>query len=244
MNRLKRHTPSPAMIVALVALFIALGGAAYAGVTLSNNSVRSNHIVNGQVKTVDLANSAVTNAKLRNNAVNSAKVKDASLTGTDVAADSLTGAQVAEGTLGKVPSTVQADSATNASSLGGAVASEYQRKSGQSGQTLTGQLSQRYVGGSGGFTVTGASYPVPLPPSTPVPTLEFTTTTSATCPGIGQAPAGRLCIYGYNTSNVASVTTSGGFGGLNRLYGFSVDVFATTAANAGFMIASWAYQIP
>jgi hypothetical protein len=31
MNLLKRHTPSPAMIVALIALFVALSGAAYAG---------------------------------------------------------------------------------------------------------------------------------------------------------------------------------------------------------------------
>ena len=86
MNRLTRHTPSPAMIVALIALFVALGGAAYAGVTLSNNSVRSTTIVNGQVKTVDLANSAVTNAKLKNNAVNSAKVKDGSLNAVDLTA--------------------------------------------------------------------------------------------------------------------------------------------------------------
>lgn len=82
--KLIRHTPSPSMIVALVALFVALGGAAYAGVTLSNNTVRSATIVNGQVKTVDLANSAVTNAKLKNNAVNSAKVKDGSLQATDL----------------------------------------------------------------------------------------------------------------------------------------------------------------
>ena len=86
MNRLTRHTPSPAMIVALIALFVALGGAAYAGVTLSNNSVRSSTIVNGQVKTVDLANSAVTNAKLKNNAVNSAKVKDGALEVADLSA--------------------------------------------------------------------------------------------------------------------------------------------------------------
>jgi len=86
MNLLKRHTPSPAMIVALVALFVALGGAAYAGVTLSNNSVKSATIKNGEVKTVDLANSAVTNAKLKNNAVNSAKVKNGSLEATDLSA--------------------------------------------------------------------------------------------------------------------------------------------------------------
>jgi len=97
MNRLKRHTPSPAMIVAAIALFVALGGAAYAGVTLSNNTVRSGTIVNGQVKTVDLASLSVSNAKLRNNAVNSAKVKNASLTGDDLTDASVGAADLAAG---------------------------------------------------------------------------------------------------------------------------------------------------
>jgi len=97
---LKRHTPSPSMIVALVALFIALGGAAYAGVTLSNNSVRSNHIVNGQVKTADLASGAVTNAKLRNNAVNSAKVRNGSLETADLSAAAQTALKGAVGPAG------------------------------------------------------------------------------------------------------------------------------------------------
>lgn len=90
MNLLKRHTPSPAMIVALVALFVALGGAAYAGVTLSNNSVKSATIKNGEVKTADLANSAVTNAKLKNNAVNAAKVKNGTLEAADFSTSALT----------------------------------------------------------------------------------------------------------------------------------------------------------
>lgn len=65
------------MLVAGIALFVALGGGAYAAVTsLPNNSVRSNHIVNGQVKNADLANSAV----------NSAKVKNGSLEAVDLSA--------------------------------------------------------------------------------------------------------------------------------------------------------------
>ncbi len=45
-------------LIALVALFIALGGTAYAA-----NTVRSTDIVDGTIKTVDLANKAVTPAK-------------------------------------------------------------------------------------------------------------------------------------------------------------------------------------
>jgi hypothetical protein len=83
---IKKLRPSPAMIVATVALFVALGGAAYAGFSLPNNSVRSNHIVNGQVKTADLAVGAVNRARIKNNAVNSIKVADGGLEVADLSA--------------------------------------------------------------------------------------------------------------------------------------------------------------
>lgn len=73
---LRRLVPSPAMLVALLALVVALGGTSYAAVTLAKNSVRSAHIVNGQVKAADLAAGSVTTAK----------VKDGSLSATDFAA--------------------------------------------------------------------------------------------------------------------------------------------------------------
>jgi hypothetical protein len=60
------RTPSPAMLIALAALFVALGGSSYAAITLSNNSVRSKHIKNGEVKRADIAKNAVTSAKVAN----------------------------------------------------------------------------------------------------------------------------------------------------------------------------------
>ncbi len=84
MNPVKWKKPSPSMIVAMVALFIALSGGAYAGVTL--NQVRSVHIKNGEVKTADLANNVVKRAKINNNAVNSAKVANGSLQAADLSA--------------------------------------------------------------------------------------------------------------------------------------------------------------
>jgi hypothetical protein len=68
-------------VVSLVALFVALGGSAYA---LSNNSVKSRHIDNGQVRTEDLDDSAVTGAKINAGAVKSSDVGDGELTGDDV----------------------------------------------------------------------------------------------------------------------------------------------------------------
>jgi hypothetical protein len=73
MRKLLRR-PSPAMIVACLALLVALGGTSVAAVNqLGRNTVATPQLVNG----------AVTNPKLRNNAVNSAKVANRSLLRVD-----------------------------------------------------------------------------------------------------------------------------------------------------------------
>jgi hypothetical protein len=70
------HKPSPAMIVACLALLVALSGTGMAAATqLGRNSVG----------TLQLKDSAVTNAKVRNNAINSAKVAARSLLRSDFA---------------------------------------------------------------------------------------------------------------------------------------------------------------
>jgi hypothetical protein len=58
-------TPSPAMLVALLALFVALGGTSYSAISLSKNSVGSRQIINGGVKRADIARNAVASAKVR-----------------------------------------------------------------------------------------------------------------------------------------------------------------------------------
>ena len=115
-------------VVALVALFIALSGGAYAGVTL--NQVRSVHIKNGEVKTVDLANNAVKLAKINNNAINSAKIQNSQVTSADLADGTVASADIADATVssaditdGTIASADLAASATadlnDASTLGG-----------------------------------------------------------------------------------------------------------------------------
>ena len=61
--RLLRHRPSPAIVIACVALLLALGGVSYAATALPNNSVGT--------------------AQLKNNAVTSSKVKNHSLLKAD-----------------------------------------------------------------------------------------------------------------------------------------------------------------
>jgi hypothetical protein len=57
--------PSPALVLAFVALFVALGGTGYAALKLPKNSVGSKQIRKGAVKTSEIANNAVTGAKVR-----------------------------------------------------------------------------------------------------------------------------------------------------------------------------------
>ena len=58
------HLPSPAIVVALVALFIALGGTSYSVVRLSKNSVDSSAIKNGAVHRADIAHNAIDTSKV------------------------------------------------------------------------------------------------------------------------------------------------------------------------------------
>ena len=75
MRKLLRR-PSPAMVVACLALLVALGGTGMAAATqLARNSVGTPQLKDG----------AVTNAKIKNNAVNSAKVAARSLLRSDFA---------------------------------------------------------------------------------------------------------------------------------------------------------------
>jgi len=59
-----RLTPSHSMAVAIVALFVALGGTGYAALSLPKNSVGTQQIRNRSINTAKLKNHAVTKAKL------------------------------------------------------------------------------------------------------------------------------------------------------------------------------------
>jgi hypothetical protein len=75
MKRLLRR-PSPAMVVACLALLVALGGTGVAAAT---------QIARNSVGTPQLKDSAVSNPKIKNNAINSAKVAARSLLRSDFA---------------------------------------------------------------------------------------------------------------------------------------------------------------
>jgi hypothetical protein len=87
-------------VVATLALFVALGGSAYAATQLPKNSVGAKQ----------LKANAVTTAKLKNGAVTAAKIKNGTITG----------AKIDLGSLGTVPSATNAASATHATTAANA----------------------------------------------------------------------------------------------------------------------------
>jgi hypothetical protein len=91
--------PSPAMVVAVIALVLALSGTAVAVSQLGKNSVG----------TRQLKSSSVTTGKIANDAVNGAKVAKGSLTGSDINLSAL----------GVVPAAVNSTHALSAETLGG-----------------------------------------------------------------------------------------------------------------------------
>jgi hypothetical protein len=70
--------------LALIAIFIALGGVSWAANNMPQNSVGSKQIRNGQVRSKDLGNGQVKTADLAKGSVTGAKVAENSLTGADI----------------------------------------------------------------------------------------------------------------------------------------------------------------
>jgi hypothetical protein len=64
-----RLRPSPALVVAFIALFAAMGGFGYAATKLKPNSIKTKNLKNLSVTTDKLADASVTTAKLSPNAV-------------------------------------------------------------------------------------------------------------------------------------------------------------------------------
>jgi hypothetical protein len=110
-----RRLPSPALVVASLALAIALGGTTYAATALPRNSVGARQLRPAAVTTVKLAKSSVTTRQ----------IKDHSIVAADIAPGALTSSAVAA--TGKVADAAHADTATHAGtadsakSVGGAV---------------------------------------------------------------------------------------------------------------------------
>jgi hypothetical protein len=104
-----RRRPSPALVIACIALFVSLSGVSYGVATgfIDSREIRNNTITSGDVR-----NNTLRTFDIRNNEVRGFDVRNSSLQGRDIAFNTLTGADVNETTLGKVPSAAAADNAS------------------------------------------------------------------------------------------------------------------------------------
>lgn len=87
---MKLRRPSPALLIACLALFISLGGVSYG---VATGFIDSREIRNNTIRTQDL----------RNNDVRGKDIRNSTIGGRDVAFNTLTGADINESRLGKVP---------------------------------------------------------------------------------------------------------------------------------------------
>ena len=90
----KRLIPSPALGVALVALMVAMSGAAIA--LPGKGGVQKDDLAKGAVTAKAIAKNAVQSKNIKSNAVTGAKVKNGSLTAADVQDESLSAKDVSD----------------------------------------------------------------------------------------------------------------------------------------------------
>jgi hypothetical protein len=126
-----RRRPSPALVIALIALFISLSGVAYGVATgsidsreIAQNTIRSGDVRNNEVRSRDLRNNEVRTRDLRNNEVRGVDIRNSTVQGREVALNTLTGDDIDESRLGKVPSATSADTAVQAASAASAASAQ------------------------------------------------------------------------------------------------------------------------
>ena len=91
-----RKRLSYANVMATVAVFMVLGGGAYA---VSSNSIGSKQLKKNAVAKKNLKKDAVVSSKVKNKALKGEDVKDGTLTGSKLADDTITGSKVDESSL-------------------------------------------------------------------------------------------------------------------------------------------------
>jgi hypothetical protein len=259
-------------VIASLALFVALGGAAVAA-GLPNNSIGAKKLKNGAVTTKKLRKEAVTNLKLRADAVSGSKIAAGSVGGSDLANNAVSGSKIANNavTNSKIANGVvgtnklgnevvttaklaKEDVTTEKLKNGSVTSAKLDSDVGpfagsnlRSGQTLRGQFA---VGGADGAAIwTAQSFAFPLAAAPKSEVIDPATATTANCPGItgatGQNPnavAGYLCLYVTSKANLAVGGLLVPGVALTRL-GFAVE--GTAEAAGGFYgSGQWAVTAP
>lgn len=179
---LRKFQPTPALVVAMIALLTALSGSAVAASLISANTVVSKSIVNGEVRSKDLAADSVRSGKVKDASLTGADVQDASLTGADVQDESLTGTDVQDGTLAGADVTDNSLSGddVNESTLQGVMASQVRTVTAETAPVQFGAVvevacaaTEKAIGGGAAWIIPGSGDPTaleaPITASMPTP---------------------------------------------------------------------------
>jgi hypothetical protein len=190
MRRFKLSMPSPAMIVACLALIAALGGTAYAAI--AKNSIKSRQIAPKAVKTSDLADNAVKEAKIKDGAVSTDKLADGAVSAAKIADGTISGGKlearsVKLGSLGVFVNTYFTD----------APLPDDGTRNAAFAQCPTGQV---VIGG-------GASFSFPTAVNTTGDDLRLISSRPALAPAPGDFPAQGS---GFNGWRVTAINLAGG----------------------------------
>jgi hypothetical protein len=230
--RVLRHRPSPAMVIALIALFVGMGGGAYAAIKLPKNSVG----------TRQLKKKAVTSSKIKAGAVNGSKVANNSLTGNDIS----------ESRLAKVRSASSADNAGHATTADRATTATTANGLGtlRSGYSESGVWAAASGTSSGGTAVAEIQFTIPLAAALGATRTIYVSAASAPhCPGPGRADPGYLCAYQGEAGNLSfyQFVTPGG-GGTTSSSGGAAKVgsalYFSVTGTAGYADGQWTVTAP
>jgi hypothetical protein len=99
MKRSRRHRPSPALVIACLALFVALGGTVLAATKIDGSKIRVKSLPGNRLAVGSLPGN---------------RLKPGTIPGNRIAPDSVRGDRIDTTTLGQVPSAAHADSADTA----------------------------------------------------------------------------------------------------------------------------------
>lgn len=248
-------------VIATIALFVALGGAAVAA-GLPKNSVGPQQLKRGAVTTPKLRKGAVTSGKLAPKSVIAGKLGPNAVTPGNIGNGAITSAKLASGAViastiknGVVTTNKLNNEAVTAAKLGkGSVtlaklADDVSPLLGtlKSGQTLRGVFDVGATGGAGDTTRGGVSFQFPLL-NAPAVTILKPGQTSANCGGLGggnaqtpQATAGNLCVYITEESKLDDTTPLAVEN--NTRLGFGL-VAEADEGGAYYALGQWAVTAP
>jgi hypothetical protein len=198
------------MAVALLALFVALGGSSYAALRIGTKQIRNN-----SVRSVDIKNRTIRGKDIHRRTVRGGNVARRTLSGGNLVRNRVTGTEIRESSLATVPS---ASNANNSSALRGLGPSAFV----SSGKFVTTGSARKLSDGgsttlfrSGPFTVTGTcvdgggggrQVKIAVTSTESNSSLDGTPGTTKT---IDTFPGAAATTYNFKQANVALAAPSG-----------------------------------